>query len=64
MMCPRGSICKESTHQAETIDVAQQWFIGVKESDLPITVKGWKSADGRIMYHVLNNMNKLLFKKG
>jgi hypothetical protein len=64
MMCPRGSICRESTHQVKTIDVAQQWFSGVTIKDLPITVQGWKSSGGRIMYWVSNNMGELIFKKG
>jgi len=64
MICPRGSICTESTHEVKTMGAAINWFAGVKECDLPITVNVHKSSNGRVMFYVRNSSNNLIYKKG
>ncbi len=64
MECPRGSMCKESTHQVITIKTALEWFSGAKVEDLPLTVQQQTAANGRIHAKVFGNDGELLYTRG
>jgi len=64
MECPRGSYCRESTHQVKTMDKALEWYPEALESHLPITVTSQVASDGRrhVKVHDLND--NLIFTRG
>ena len=64
MECPKGSECKESSHEVKTAKKATEWFDGANESDLPLTVRQVTSADGRVMIKVYDRNKKLIHQRG
>jgi len=64
MECPKGSECKESSHQVKTAQKATEWFDGVTENDLPLTIRQVTSSDGRVMIKVYDRNQNLIHKRG
>jgi len=64
MICPKGSLCSESTHEVKTLSVAQQWFNDVIESQLPITVNTFNGEGGRLRISVFDCDNNLIHRRG
>lgn len=64
MLCPRGSICKESTHSVSSLLAAKEWWPDVTCDDLPVTVVQQTASNGRVMYLVYDQSKSLRFRKG
>lgn len=64
MECPKGSECRESSHAVKTADKATEWFDGVSENDLPLTIRQTTSSDGRVMIRVYDKDKKLIHQRG
>lgn len=64
MICQKGSECSETTHEVKTMAAAIEWFTGVTEDDLPITVNQIKSIEGRLMIKVYSNDKRLIHRRG
>ena len=57
-------MCIESDHIVKTLDKANEWFNGVSENDLPVTINQVKSSNGRLMVKVFSSGNKLIHRRG
>ncbi len=64
MQCPRGSECKESTHEVKTLEKAKEWHEGVTDKDLPITVQQFTASNGRVMVKVFASCGSMIKSKG
>ena len=64
MLCPRGSLCTESEHEVKTLAKARDWYEGVVEADLPITVQQFKAANGRRLLKIYNRENRKIHQRG
>lgn len=64
MQCPRGSETKMTEHQVKTLASAKEWFYGVQQYDLPITVRQDITRNGRCMITVYDNNGKKIHQRG
>ena len=64
MLCPRGSTCTEGEHQVKTLTKAREWYEGVVEADLPITVQKFEASNGRRLVKIYNRENKKIHQRG
>ena len=64
MECDKGSICKENTHKVITLKGAQEWWQGVEQTDLPVTIEQRTSAGGRVAIKIYNKDSKLIHNRG
>jgi len=48
----------------KTADKATEWFDGVTENDLPLTIRQTTSSDGRVMIKVYDKDKKLIHQRG
>ena len=64
MECPKGSICKESSHEVTTMDKAIEWCPHVEGHHLPIKVYSSVSSDGRMYARIYSVKGNILRVKG
>lgn len=64
MQCPKGGQLTESSHTVKTLAKAKDWYDGVSEKDLPITVEKKTTTDGRIHYKVFDGDGVKIYNKG
>ena len=64
MECPRGKTCIERNHEVYSLKAAQEWFAGVVESDLPVSVNQLEGAGGRLRVTVYSTAGNLLAIRG
>ena len=57
-------MCTESEHLVKTFAKAKEWYEGVVEDDLPITVQKFKAADGRRLVKIYNRENEKIHQRG
>ena len=64
MICPRGSICTESTHEVKTLSAAKEWLDGISDAQQPIKVNVHTASGGRNVVKIFDCNNDLIFKRG
>jgi hypothetical protein len=64
MECPKGEVCSESNHEVKTLDGAREWYPSVNKPDLPVKVRKFKGAGGRLRIMVFAVNGKLIHSRG
>ena len=64
MICDRGSDVTETEHEVKTLNKAKEWYAGVTEIQLPVTIRQYTSRSGRCMIKVFDVNKKQIHQRG
>jgi hypothetical protein len=64
MQDPKGGQLTESSHTVKTLAKALEWFDGVAEDNLPVTIEKKTTSDGRIHYKIIDRSGAVIYRRG